>query len=136
MQRLSCAWQWVVISAALPLIALGVGLHILAVVHFCNDSRDVIHFLIKRPSYIEKIRATPSNGEPRLLVFNRGGMIWSSRGVVYDESDEVLRDPSLQSPRWKARAQNCELSCGGVFVKPFPGHFALTKHWYLASFPC
>jgi hypothetical protein len=25
------------------------------------------------------------------------GMIWTSRGFVYDESDEVLRAPSLQS---------------------------------------
>ncbi len=94
-----------------------------------------MHFLVKRPSYVEAIRATPPNGEPRLVVFNLGGMIWSSRGFVYDESDEVVREPSRQSSAWKARAQDSELGCG-YGAQPMLGSFAFSRHWYLASFAC
>jgi hypothetical protein len=61
-------------------------------------------------------------------------MGWASRGFVYDESDEVLRDPSLQSAGWKDQA-NSELGCG-YGAQSFPGHFAFMQHWYLASFTC
>ncbi|HEX4808622.1 MAG TPA: hypothetical protein VH325_06825 [Bryobacteraceae bacterium] len=130
------AWLQAMIGAVLPLVVLGVSLHLFAFIHFCNDAGDIVHFLVMRPLYLKTIRATPPNGEARLLTFNLGGMIWASRGFVYDESDEVLRAPSLQTPAWKARAQNSELSCEGYYARPFPGHFAFARHWYLVSFPC
>jgi hypothetical protein len=130
------AWQLAAISAVLPLAILGVGFQLLPFIHFCNDAGDILRFLVMRPSYMKTISAATSNGEARLLVFNLGGMSWSSRGFVYDESDEVIRDPSLQTSGWKARAQNSELSCSGYYAQPFPGHFGFTRHWYLASFPC
>jgi hypothetical protein len=117
------------------LVVIGASIHLLAFIHFCNDAGDLLHFLVERPSYLKAIQATPPNGEPRLLIFNLGGMSWSSRGFVYDERDELLRDPSLQSASWKDQAQNSELACG-YGAQSFPGHFAFTQHWYLASFAC
>ncbi len=129
------AWRSALISAVLPIVVIGVSINLLGFIHFCNNTGDIVHFLVRRPSYLKAIEATPPNGRSRLLVFNRGGMSWSSRGFVYDESDEVLRDPSLQSPGWKDEAQNSELGCG-YGAQSIPGHFAFTQHWYLASFAC
>jgi hypothetical protein len=128
-------WRRAVVSVILPLVVLGVGLNFLAFIRFCSNAGDVAHFYVRCPSYLKAVRATPPNGEPRLLTFNLGGMVWASRGFVYDESDEVLRGPSMQSPGWKARAQRSELGCG-YGALPIPGPSALTSHWYLASFAC
>ena len=128
-------WSQAMISAILPLVIVGAGVRFWQFVQLCNDGGDVVHFIAERSSYLKKIRATPPSGEPRLLVFNRGGMIWASRGYVYDESDEILREEPLQSAEWRARAEGTELGCG-YYARPFPGHFAFTQHWYLASFPC
>jgi hypothetical protein len=129
------AWRQATVYTVLPLVVLGAGLHLQPFIYFCNDAGDIVFFRAVRPLYLRTIRAT-SNKEPRLLVFDRGGMLWSSRGFVYDESDEVLRRPSLQSAAWKVRVGGTELSCDGYYARPFPGHFEFTRHWYLASFPC
>ena len=128
-------WSLAVASAILPLVVLAAGLRYLSFVHFCNDGGDVVYFMLERSSYLDQIRAAPPHEEPRLLVFNRGGMLWASRGYVYDESDEVVLDKRLQSASWRARADNTELTCG-YYAQPFPGHFRFTQHWYLASFDC
>jgi hypothetical protein len=128
-------WSRAVVCAVLPLVILGAGLRFREFIHFCNYAGDVAHFIVERPSYIKEIGATPLGGEPRLIVFNRGGMIWASRGYVYDESDEVMREEPLRSPSWKVRADNTELNCG-YYAEPFPGHLSFTQHWYIASFNC
>lgn len=128
-------WSRVVASAVLPLVILVAGVEFREFVHLCNYSGDVLHFIARRSSYLEEIHAIPPAGEPRLLVFNRGGMLWSSRGYVYDESDEVLREEPLRSASWRLRADQTELSCG-YYAEPFPGHFSFTQHWYIASFGC
>jgi hypothetical protein len=128
-------WSRAAASVVLPLVILGAGIRFSHFVHLCNDGGDVLHFTVERSSYLKEIRAIPLNGEPRLLVFNRGGMIWASRGYVYDESDEVVREEPLRSASWRARADKTELSCG-YYARPFPGHFSFTQHWYLASFDC
>ena len=128
-------WSQAVISAVLPTVLLFAGLRFSTFIHFCNAGGDIVHFIIERHAYLKEIRATPPNREPRLLVFNRGGMIWASRGYVYDESEEVMRERSRQSASWKARAYNTELSCG-YYAEPFPGPFSFTRNWYLVSFDC
>jgi hypothetical protein len=128
-------WSQAVASAVLPLVILSAGVRFRQFIHLCNDGGDLAHFIAERSSYLEEVRATPSHDEPRLLVFNRGGMIWASRGYVYDESDEVVREESLRSANWRVRADRTELSCG-YYAQPFPGHFSFTQHWYLASFNC
>jgi hypothetical protein len=72
----------------------------------------------------------PADGAPRLRVWDLGGMIWSGRGYAYDESDEIVLAPGSQSPGWRARASNTELSCGYV-AHAFPGHTAFARHRYL-----
>lgn len=128
-------WSRAVASAVLPLIILVAGVRFWQFVHLCNAGGDIVHFIAVRSSYLKEIHAIPRNGEPRLLIFNRGGMIWSSSGYVYDESDEVVLVERLQSPGWRARADGTELGCG-YHARPFPGHFSFTQHWYLASFNC
>jgi hypothetical protein len=129
------AWRRAMISVVLPLIVLIAGLQTLSFIRFCSNAGDTLHFYVRYFSYVRTARAEPPNGEPRLLTINLGGMSWASRGFVYDESDELLRDPSMQSSGWKARAQNSELGCG-YGALPMPGPIALTQHWYLASFAC
>ena len=128
-------WSRVLATAVLPSVILCASARPLQFLHFCNDAGDVVYFLAERSSYLERIRSIPTAIEPRLLVFNRGGMLWASRGYVYDESDEVVRDQPLQSAVWKTRADETELTCG-YSAQPFPGHLSLTEHWYLASFAC
>ena len=72
-------WSRALASAVLPLVILGAGLRFWRFIHLCNDGGDVVYFIAERSSYLEKIRTVPPNGEPRLLVFNRGGMIWASQ---------------------------------------------------------
>lgn len=128
-------WSGAVASAVLPLVILVSGVQFREFIHLCNYGGDVLHFTARHSSYLEAIRASPPDAGPRLLVFNRGGMLWSSRGYVYDESDEVLRADPLRSASWRARADQTELSCG-FYAEPFPGHFSFTEHWYIASFNC
>lgn len=129
------AWKRALVCAVLPIVVLGVGLNPFGFIRFCNNAGDVVHFYARYASYMRTVRAAPSTGEPQLLTINRGGMIWASRGFVYDESDEVLRDPSRQSEAWKARAQASELGCGYGAI-PIPGPSVLIRHWYVASFAC
>jgi hypothetical protein len=128
-------WKRAVIRALLPLVVLGASLQPMAFIRFCNNAGDAVHFYLRHPAYMQTVRATPTNGEPRLIIFNLGGMSWASRGFVYDERDEIMRDPSRQSPNWKVRAQESELGCGYGAV-PMPGPYTLAKHWYIASFAC
>jgi hypothetical protein len=128
-------WRRALFCTTLPISILITIFFFRSFLIFCNDSGDLLHFAFCRPAYLREIQATPSNGQPRLVIINLGGMIWSSRGYVYDESDETMLAPSLQSPAWKARAQSTELSCG-YSAQPFPGYLPATRHWYFASFSC
>jgi hypothetical protein len=53
-----------------------------------------------------------------------------SRGIVYDESDEVELPPGQQSAVWKARADLGDLSCGKWDAR------RLSSHFYLVGFAC
>jgi hypothetical protein len=117
------------------LVIVGAGVRFREFAHLCHDGGEVAHFIAARPSYLKEIRAILPNGEPRLVVFNRGGMSWASSGYVYDESDEVTRKEPLRSAFWKAQADKTELGCG-YYAEAFPGHLSFTQHWYLASFNC
>lgn len=128
-------WSRGAISAVLPLAIVAAGVWHWHFLQLCNYGGQVGYFIAEQSSYAEQVRATPPDGEPRLLVFNRGGMLWASEGYVYDESDKVLRAESLRSAGWKKRADGTELTCG-YHAQPFPGHFSFTRHWYLASFNC
>lgn len=96
----------------------------------CNYLGDVLHFVVARPYYERAVARLPHDGRPRIVVFNWGGMVWASRGLVYDESDEVALPAGKQSTAWLASPSLAELSCGGFRAQP------LWSHYYLVSFPC
>ncbi len=104
--------------------------------YYCQDIGDILRFLAMRTTYMERIANLPLTNEPKLLVFNNGGMLWASAGYVYDENDEVLLPPERRSIQWKVRAGNTELACPGSAVRPFLTGLSLSKHFYLASFTC
>ena len=128
-------WKQAATSFVLPLAVLCVAFNFWPFIRSCNNAGDTVHFYVMHHSYTETVRATLPNGEPKLSTFNLGGMIWASRGFIYDESDEILRQPAMQTSNWKARAQNSELGCGYGALR-VPGPSALTEHWYIASFGC
>lgn len=112
-------------------LIVGTGmLNLDTVRRYTNLAGDVLHFAVMYPFYIAEIKKLPANGEPKLIVFNFGGMIWASGGVVYDESGEIEKPPTEQSAAWKLRAEVNELGCGDYSYTP------LIRHFYIASFPC
>ena len=124
-------WRHSLEAGVLPAAVTIAAFHLLSFIQHCNYAGDVVHFVLARPYYNRMIASLPANDRPRLAVFNWGGMVWASRGLVYDESDEVALPPGHQSPAWMANPYRAELACqGGYSIRP------LWSHYYLASFPC
>jgi hypothetical protein len=122
-------WRRCVVASALPVVLLVVALDPFGFVRSCNYVGDVIHFIAAKPSYDREIAALLADRRPRLVVFDWGGMVWASSGLVYDETDQVSLPSGRQSADWLAEASHSELSCGY-------GVQSLWDHYYLASFAC
>jgi len=86
---------------------------------------DRVHFIIVRPIYLREISRIPS--DQRLIVYNWGGEFLHSRGIVYDDSDEIAS--TVKSEAWKKRAARTDLVC------PF-GFRSLGDHFYFVNFDC
>jgi hypothetical protein len=110
--------------------SLLVALNFFSFVRECNYLGGALRFAMTRSYYDQQVALLPIDGKPRLAVFNWGGMIWSSRGVVYDESDEIALPPGHQSAAWKANPHLGELSCGNWDAR------RLSSHFYLVGFLC
>ena len=123
-------WKRCVLAAILPVVLLIVAFDPVRFVRSCDYLGDVIHFIAMRPTYDRTIAALPADQRLRLVVFDWGGMSFASRGLVYDETDQVALPRGRQSPDWLAKASHTELSCEGYGVQ------ALWDHYYLADFPC
>lgn len=125
------AWRRAASAAVLPLLVLvaTVAAGPVGFVRKCREWGGILNFTMLHGSYRERAAALPSNGTPKLAVFGLGGMVWASQGIVYDESDEVALPLDRQSPAWRKRAGQTELSCGYT-VRPLGDHF------YLGSFGC
>ena len=123
------AWARLASAATLPLAVLVSAISPGEFVSSCTRLGDVLNFEVLHASYQARVAALPDQGAPKLAVFNRGGMIWSSQGVVYDATDEVALPPERQSPAWKERASRSELACGYSVVP-------LRDHFYLGYFDC
>jgi hypothetical protein len=124
-------WRRCIIASVLPIVLLAVALDPFRFIHACNYLGDVAHFIIAKSAYDSKIAALPIDQRPRVVVFDWGGMVWASRGLVYDETDQVALPKGRQSAAWLAQASHTELSCEGGY-----GVQSLWDHYYLASFPC
>lgn len=124
------SWRRAISLALLPLVVLAGASAPVAVVRFCNRLGDTLHFELMRGHYLSVVDSMPGGEGPKLKIFNWGGMVWASNGVVYDQSDEVKLPHAKQSAAWRHRANNTELGCGGYSLTPMGGHF------YLADFSC
>jgi hypothetical protein len=124
--------QWLLsfLAAILPTLLVFAALNLVPFIQRCNYIGGVIHFVVARPYYDHQIALLPHTNQPRLAVFNWGGMVWASSGLVYDESDEVTLPPGQRSRAWLNNPGLAELSCEGYSVTP------LWSHYYLAYFPC
>jgi hypothetical protein len=94
---------------------------------------DVAHFLAVKPSYDKEIGMLPAD-DSRFHEFNWGGMLFASKGVVYDETDQIVMPKDRRSASWLARVKETDLMCGGSeLVAPVR---PLWSHYYLAYFGC
>jgi hypothetical protein len=123
-------WRRCVLAAILPVVLLIVAFDPVRFVRSSDYLGDVIHFIAMKSYYDRAIAALPADDRPRLAVFDWGGMSFASKGLVYDETDQVALPRGRQSADWLAQASHTELSCEGYGVR------ALWGHYYLADFPC
>ena len=128
------AWGQAAVALMSPIFVLPLALHLETVAVFCNDVADTIHFTSLRVIYEKRIAALPPDGH-RLAVFDLGGLLWASRAIVYDETDQIMVGAGHQSADRRARAT--ELACQ-YLAKPVPGPTRWSRHWYLVYFhiPC
>jgi hypothetical protein len=126
------AWRKSILAAAFPLLLMLVASDPLRFTGFTQYAGDVLHFAAVKPGYDREIARLPS-AQSRWREFNWGGMLFASRGVLYDESDEVALPAGRQSQAWLARARDTDLMCGGSAV---PRVQALWGHYFIAGFGC
>ncbi|MBS0421994.1 MAG: hypothetical protein JSR66_30085 [Proteobacteria bacterium] len=123
-------WKQSLIPGCLLATSVFVACNFFPFIRGCSYLGGALRFAVTRSYYEHQVALLPMSGKPRLVVFSWGGMIWSSRGVVFDESDEIELPPGQQSGVWKAKAQATELSCGNWDARK------LSSHFYLVAFPC
>lgn len=123
-------WKRGFLAGFLLVTSLLVAFNFFSFARGCNYLGGALRFAITRSYYDHQVALLPIDGKPRLAVFSWGGMLWSSRGVVYDESDEIALPPGHQSAAWKANPNLGELSCGNWDAR------RLSSHFYLVGFLC
>ncbi len=124
------SWKQSVLPGFLLATSFLVALNFFPFVRGCNYLGGALRFALTRSYYDHQVALLPSDGRPRLAIFIWGGMIGSSRGVVYDESDEIALPPGQQSVAWKANPDLGQLSCGNWDAR------RLSTHYYLVGFHC
>jgi hypothetical protein len=94
-------------------------------------------FRINKPEYVSVLATDPSP-PPKYHVFdwgNRGGGFGSPvfyEAIVYDESDEIAREPSSRSPEWVARRSSPWP--GAAWITEPPGPHAQPCHRSIKDF--
>ncbi len=128
-------WHQALPMLIFPALLLASVLVPRAFLYVLNDMGDELHFIAMRSMYLEEISAIPLTGQPRLVEFDLGGMIWAHSAIVYDESDELALPTDRRSRAWKDREStlDCEPDVHPLLFLRITG---LAKHFYLASFPC
>lgn len=130
--RLLAQERWL-IGLTSPVIPVLTFLASWWVMPYVEYPQDYEHFRAMRPSYDAAIATLPKDGH-RYDEFNWGGMLFASKGVVYDETDEVGLPFGRQSARWKKRMRPTDLTCGGE--GPIGEVMPLGGHYYVVSFGC
>lgn len=94
----------------------------------CNYLGGALRLAANRSYYDHQVALLSVSGQPQIEVFPWGGMLWSSRALVYDESDEIALPPGRQSAVWKDTVE--QSNCGGWDARH------LWAHYYVVEFPC
>lgn len=98
-----------------------------------QESADIAHFHTMRAGYDAEVARLHNRGS-RFQEWHWGGLLFASRGITYDETDQLPLPADQQSTRWKAVMKDTDLFCGGDApigeVRPLGGHY------YLTSFGC
>jgi hypothetical protein len=118
-------WRRALWFASAPIVAVLIVLQ-------GGFAADIARFEFERGRYLAAIETARAGGTvpgaqidlgpPVFAYFNWGGMIWASKGVAYDESDEAGKPDVKRSEAWRARRQNSEISCDAG-VRRLSGHF-------------
>ena len=101
------------------------------------DYRAAWKFRINKAEYLSVLAVDPSPA-PKYHVFdweNYGGNFGNPlyvEAIVYDESDEIARDPSSRSPEWMARRSNPRP--GAAWITEPPGPHAPPCHRSIKDF--
>jgi hypothetical protein len=123
-------WLLSLLVVLLPLLVPTVALR---TVWFWQDVTDIAHFRTMRAEYDAEVARLPNSGS-RFHEWNWGGLLFASRGITYDETDQLALPPDQQSARLKARMRNTDLFCGGD--TPIGEVRPLGRHYYLTGFGC
>lgn len=110
------------------------------VIFYGQDVGDVVRFEIERPSYIAAIAAARGGrsdnehveidvGPPMVAYFPWGGFLSVSYGVVFDETDQMVKPVAARREAWADRGVPVELKCEG-------GVLAVGGHFYVGRFSC
>jgi hypothetical protein len=122
-------WAWCLAAAPLPLTALLVALNFGTAWRAGQFAGDYVHFLVKYSSYRSEITKQQNEGS-RFLVDDWGGPLpHVSRGLVYDETDEIAKPAGEQSEEWKDRVRGSEGQC-------IQGYTPIGGHFYLVALDC
>ncbi len=123
-------WAPAMLSPPIPVCTFISAYWALPYVQFPQDYN---HFRAMRRVYDADVSRLPRDGH-RFAEFNWGGITFSSKGVVYDETDEVGLPYGHQSADWKRRMGSTDLTCGGD--GPVGEVLPLGQHYYVVAFGC
>jgi hypothetical protein len=115
------SWLRSLAMLTLPLTAFVAGLNLEFVWRAGQEAGEYVHFLVMYPTYLSEISRLPTD-QPRLMVHNWGGLLLTSHGVVYDESDEITLPKLKRSEAWNKRASRTDTECVYAYT-PVGGHF-------------
>lgn len=122
---------WLSLSAFLAPVVI--PFLVVQAIPYAQYPEDYAHFVAMRPVYDAAVARLPKDGR-RFAEFNWGGMLFASKGVVYDETDEVGRPFGHQSAEWKRRMKNTDLTCG--LDGPVGEVIPLEGHYFVVGFGC
>jgi len=104
-----------------------------------RDAGDLIRFQIERPELMVRVEAVRAGqkvdadiadaGPPLLAYFTWGGFLSTHYGVIYDETDNIAKEPAERDAAWNERFAHTEIVCPAD-IRPAGGHF------YIAHISC
>jgi hypothetical protein len=98
--RSQWSWRRMDTVAVVPTAVIIAIVSFLPILHVGNYIGGAVRFALTQADYDKEVSLLPVDDKPRIRIFNWGGMIWVSRGIVYDDSDEIALPKGRQSKAW------------------------------------